>query len=368
MSVAKLRAGGSAERKVTRGSRKPKPVLITGGAGFIGINLANRLLSDDQPVLLFDNLSRPGVKQNWEWIVREHGNLVETAEGDVRDFEAVSRVVARASKIFHFAGQTAVAASLENPMEDFEINARGTLNVLEAIRKHSQPPPLLYTSTNKMYGAMADLTLRSSDRRYEPDDPLFRLNGFNESRPLHFHSPYGCSKGAACQYVLDYARTYRLPATVFCLSCSYGPHQLGTENQGWVAHFLARAMKGASITIFGDGKQVRDILFVDDLVEALLLGHQQMARLAGQCFNIGGGPENTISLIELVEVIKELRQVRPRINFKPWRLADQRYYVSDIRKFCRATGWCPSVGVREGIERLYRWLETEAKAPAQMAA
>ena len=193
--------------------------------------------------------------------------------------------------------------------------------------------------------------------------PRCRLNGLSEARPLRCHSPYGCSNGAACQYVLDYAREFKLPAIVFCMSSVYGPYQLGGEDQGWITHFLNCALKGAPIKVYGDGRQVRDVLFVDDLIEAFLLAEDQIARLSGQTFNIGGGPDNTVSVIELLDLIAAIRGQRPEVQFEPARPSDQRYYVSDIRKLSRATGWCPSVGVREGVERLRRWIESEEAAP-----
>jgi len=241
-------------------------------------------------------------------------------------------------------------------MEDFEVNARGTLNVLEAIRAQATPPPLLFTSTNKVYGALEDLGLRRRNLRYEPTDPALRQSGVSESRPLDFHSPYGCSKGTADQYVLDYARSYGLAAIVFRMSCIYGAHQFGTEDQGWVAHFLIRALEGRPITLYGDGRQVRDILSVEDLVDAFLLAQEHMASESGQAFNMGGGPRNTVSLLELLDLMGELLGHKPEVEFAEWRTGDQRYYVSDTGKFQRATGWKPQISVPAGLDRLHRWL------------
>lgn len=326
--------------------RSERPVLITGGAGFIGTNLAHRLLSSGRTVLLYDNPSRAGVEENLRWL---------------------RRCVERASQVFHFAAQLAVTTSLVSPVDDFEINVRGTLNLLEAVREQANPPPLVFTSTNKVYGGFADVPLRKNSSRYEPTESAIRQRGICEQRPLDFHSPYGCSKGSADQYVLDYARTYGLPTIVFRMSCIYGPHQFGNEDQGWVAHFLIRAIEGKPITLYGDSVQVRDILFVEDLVNAFLLAQQRMASLAGEAFNIGGGPTNTISLLELVRLIGELHGAPPRLKFAEWRPGDQRYYVSDIRKFQAATGWAPRVGVREGVTRLYGWLR-ESRGVAKMKA
>jgi CDP-paratose 2-epimerase len=333
-----------------------RPVLITGGAGFVATNVAHRLLSEGQRVLLFDNLSRPGVVENLRWLQRTHGTRVRFQPGDIRDLEAVRQVVADASHIFHFAAQVAVTTSLTDPFHDFETNARGTLNLLEAVRASDHRPSVLFTSTNKVYGHLDDIALRATSTRYEPDDPDLRRHGISEARSLEFHSPYGCSKGVAEQYVLDYARTFGLRTAVFRMSCIYGPHQFGNEDQGWVAHFLIAAMRDQPLTIYGDGLQVRDILFVTDLVEAMLLAHDNIDRLSGEAFNIGGGPENTTSLVELMELIEELRGTPPLADMDMWRTADQRYYVSDTAKFRDATGWRPHVGVQAGVARLHEWL------------
>src|SRR3954465_5586214 len=281
--------------------------LITGGAGFIATNVADRLLRDGWRVRLFDNLSRTGVEQNVRWLREVHRpgergaeSPIELIVGDVRDRAAVKRAVEGVSRVFHFAAQVAVTTSLTDPLLDFEINARGTLNLLEAIRPLESRPSLLFTSTNKVYGHLADLPLNVRDRRYEPGDGAVAQRGISEQRPLDFHSPYGCSKGAAEQYVLDYARTFGLPATVFRMSCIYGPHQFGTEDQGWVAHFLIQTLRRRPLTLYGDGLQVRDILFVEDLVDAMLLAHDRIEDTAGHAYNIGGGPSNTVSLLELM--------------------------------------------------------------------
>ncbi len=333
-----------------------KAILITGGAGFIGTNLAHRLLSAGKSVLIYDNLSRPGVAQNLQWLRQTHGELVQVEQADVRDYARLQKAVARACKVFHFAAQVAVTTSLVDPIEDFEINARGTLNLLEALRAQDNPPPLLFTSTNKVYGDLKEVKLRTRRERYEPEDDQIRQHGFGEDRPVNFHSPYGCSKGAACQYVQDYARTFGLRTAVFRMSCIYGPHQFGTEDQGWVAHFLIKALENAPITLYGDGRQVRDILFVEDLVNALLLAHEKIDAISGRAFNIGGGPANTTSLLELVDLIAELHGDRPQLRFDEWRAADQLYYVSDTRLFSRLTGWTPRIDVRVGVAKLFHWL------------
>ena len=337
---------------------KSKPILITGGAGFVGSNLAHRLLSNGHRVRLLDNLSRAGVERNLRWLIETHGDLVDIEVPDVRNLSIVKQAVKDASQIFHFAAQVAVTSSLVDPIEDFEINARGTLNLLEAVRAADNPPPLIFTSTNKVYGNLADLQFTKQANRYMPLDESIRERGINESRPLDFHSPYGCSKGAADQYVTDYARTYRLPALVFRMSCIYGPHQYGNEDQGWVAHFVIRSMSGKPITIYGDGMQVRDILFIDDLVDAFLLAQQHMPKLAGNAFNIGGGPSNSISLLELLDLLAVVHGGDVSVRFEDWRAADQRYYVADTSKFSSLTGWQARVPVAEGVRRLYEWIRT----------
>jgi CDP-paratose 2-epimerase len=333
-----------------------RPALITGGAGFVGTNVAWRLLEMGKPVLLFDNLSRPGVERNLAALQRRFGNQARLITGDVRDAAALSAALAQVDQVYHFAAQVAVTSSLVDPLSDFEINARGTLNLLEAMRRLETPPALLFTSTNKVYGGLPDVGLHLEGQRYQPTDAAVRAHGIGEARPLDFHSPYGCSKGAADQYVVDYARTFDLPAVVFRMSCIYGPHQQGNEDQGWVAHFLIRALAGQPLTIYGDGKQVRDVLYVDDLVNAMLLAQHNIGRLSGQAFNIGGGPANTLSLLELLEQIEALHGERPLVSFAETRPGDQRFYVSDIRAFMAATGWTPTVDVQQGIERLGGWL------------
>jgi CDP-paratose 2-epimerase len=337
---------------------KSKPILITGGAGFVGSNLAHRLLSAGHKVRLLDNLSRAGVERNLRWLIETHGDLVDIEVPDLRNLSIIKHAVRDASQVFHFAAQVAVTSSLVDPIEDFEVNARGTLNMLEAIRATHNPPPLVFTSTNKVYGNLADLEFIKDGTRYAPKDSSIRERGIGENRPLDFHSPYGCSKGAADQYVVDYARTYRIPALVFRMSCIYGPHQYGNEDQGWVAHFVIRSLAGKPITIYGDGMQVRDILFVEDLVDAFLLAQQHMNKLAGNALNIGGGSTNSISLLELLDLLAELHGGELSVRFEDWRAADQRYYVADTSKFSGLTGWQPRVGVHQGVRRLYEWLKT----------
>jgi CDP-paratose 2-epimerase len=305
---------------------------------------------------VFDNLSRAGVENNLVWLKEKHGAKVQVMIADIRDKLAVKEAVERAGEIFHFAAQVAVTSSLTDPFHDFEINARGTLNLLEAIRNSSHQPPLMFASTNKVYGDLDDVGIVMNGTRYYPDDANFRKNGIGENRSLDFHSPYGCSKGVADQYVLDYSRAFGLKTAVFRMSCIYGLHQFGTEDQGWVAHFLLQSLKGAPITLYGDGKQVRDILFVDDLVNAYLLAMENIQQLSGNAFNMGGGSSNTVSLLELCEMIGDISGTRPTISFEDWRPSDQKYYVSDFSRFNALTGWTPKVNTRKGVEKLYQWL------------
>jgi CDP-paratose 2-epimerase len=331
-------------------------VLITGGAGFIGCNLAHRLLRMGKRVLIMDNLSRTGVDENLRWLRQNHDERLVVEIGDVRDIHTLRSALRHAERVYHLSAQVAVTTSLIHPLDDFDVNLRGTMNLLECLRGLPKPPPVLFTSTNKVYGALGDLQLEDGGERYEPSDKAVRRNGIAEDRPLDFHSPYGCSKGAADQYVLDFAHTLGIPGIVFRMSCVYGPHQFGTEEQGWVAHFLIRALEDEPITLYGDGRQVRDLLYVDDLVNALLLAQDHIDELSGQAFNIGGGPANTMSLLELIDFIGRLTGREPRVEFDDWRLADQKYYVSNTGKFSRSTGWQPATSVRRGVELLHRWL------------
>jgi CDP-paratose 2-epimerase len=346
---------------------RTRTALITGGAGFVATNVADRLARDGWCVRLFDNLSRAGVEANVRWLEAAHGSRVALHVGDVRDPAALRVALRGVSRVFHFAAQVAVTTSLVDPLLDFEVNARGTLNLLEAMRALERPPSLLFTSTNKVYGDLSDLHLTSGGTRYAPADAATAANGIDESRTLTFHSPYGCSKGAAEQYVLDYARTFGLPAVVFRMSCIYGPHQCGTEDQGWLAHFAIQALHGRPLTVYGDGMQVRDVLFVDDLVEAMMRAHDRIDDLAGEVYNVGGGPSNTLSLLELIDVLADRLDGPPRYELAPWRAADQRYYVSNCGKLSRIIGWTPRVGVREGLARLMAWL-TDGNAHLRSAA
>jgi len=349
-------------------TNRESSVLITGGAGFIGTNLANQLLAAGKEVIIYDNLSRPGVEHNVEWLRERHGKRVHFCLEDIRDTEAVSSAVSSVSEVYHLAAQVAVTSSLSDPRGDFDVNLRGTLNVLEAARAAAEPPSVVYTSTNKVFGDLNDISLQSNGTRYEPVADNVRLRGIGDERPLAFHNPYGCSKGGADQYVLDYARSYGLPTVVFRMSCIYGPHQMGTEDQGWVAHFMISAMRDRPITLYGDGMQVRDILFVEDLVSALRLAQQNSRTLAGRAFTIGGGPTNAVSLRELIKLIEAVSGKVCDIRFDRWRTGDQRYFVADTSVFCQDTGWTPNVDINGGLTRLHSWIAHELVAqPSDLA-
>ncbi len=337
-------------------TNEPARALITGGAGFIGTNLANRLLTNGQRVRVIDNLSRPGVERNLKWLRDTHGDAVDVVIGDIRNPYRVRDAARDIDNVYHFAAQVAVTTSVDNPAHDFETNLRGTFNLLEAVRAQETPPTLLFTSTNKVYGGLEDIILEEQASQYAPVDPNILRNGIGSDYPLSFHSPYGCSKGAADQYVLDYARIYGVKTAVFRMSCIYGPHQFGTEDQGWVAHFLISALQGQPITLYGDGKQVRDILFVDDLIDAMQLAVGRIDDISGSAFNIGGGPANAVSLIGLIDIMNAYIDGTVETTFDEWRPGDQRYYVSDIRDFMAATGWKPRVSVADGVEALHDWL------------
>lgn len=334
---------------------RPRPLVI-GGAGFVGTSLCARLAEDGENVLILDDLSRRGSETNLTWLQQRFGSRVELIRADVRDRAAVAAAVARASFVFDFAAQVAVTTSLADPRTDFEVNAMGVLNVLEALRRLPAPPPLLFTSTNKVYGCLEDVELRRTATRYEPSDPELRDRGIGEDHALDLRTPYGCSKGAADQYVLDYARSFGLRTAVLRMSCIFGPHQNGTADQGWVAHLTASVLQDRELQLFGDGLQVRDLLFSADLVEALLCASRHIDAISGRALNVGGGPANSCSLVELIDRLQrsEGRPVKVRVH--PWRSDDQRWYVSDTTALRDATGWRPRVGLDEGLERLTEWL------------
>lgn len=332
-------------------------ILVTGGAGFIGSNLVSSLLRDGCEVTILDAMLRAGCESNLRWLVGQKPNgRLRFIKGDVRDFETVREAATGIDVIFHVAGQVAVTSSVLNPREDFDINASGTLNVLEAARLGGREPVVVFTSTNKVYGGMEEVPVIERDNRYE----YSRLpHGVSESQPLDFHSPYGCSKGTADQYVRDYARIYGLPTVVFRMSCIYGPRQFGTEDQGWLAHFMKSAARGKPITIYGDGKQVRDVLYVEDLVRAFRLAVEMIDTTAGEVFNIGGGPARTLSVwAEFGDLIARFNGNPVPVLYDEWRAGDQPCYVSDIRKADRMMDWRPAVDMDAGVSLLWEWIST----------
>ena len=336
--------------------------LVTGGIGFVGTNLSHRLLREGHEVILFDNFHRAGVQQNLDWLRGQHRDRMQFIEGDVRDFNAVEKAMQGANVVFHLAAQVAVTTSVINPQDDFSINAQGTLNVIEVARHHKPMPVVLYTSTNKVYGGIEHLRVVERPFRYEFESlPC----GVPETCPLDFHSPYGCSKGTADQYMHDYHRIYGLPSIVLRMSCIYGPHQFGNEDQGWVAHFALTGLQGGHLTIYGDGKQVRDVLYVDDLVELMLSTIARIDCTAGEVYNVGGGPGNTISVwAELREPLAKLLGKLPSVDYGEFRPGDQRVYISDIRKAQQHLEWAPKIGIIEGLRRMIeqwgsQWVPTK---------
>lgn len=331
-----------------------RSVLIFGGAGFIGSNLAQRLLENtDAKIHIFDNLSREGVRHNLDTLQKIAGNSgrLQITVGDVRDGAMVERAVRFATEIYHLAAQVAVTTSVADPRLDFEVNLGGTLNILEAARKSGHRPFLLFTSTNKVYGELSSHALIQMPNRYQYRDTA----GISESQPLDFHSPYGCSKGAADQYVRDYHRMYDIPTVVFRMSCIAGPRQFGNEDQGWVAHFLYSALRGVPVMIYGDGRQLRDVLCVDDLLRAMELARQNTHLTAGQIYNVGGGSENTVSLRELIEEIERMTGRELEYHWDESRPGDQLVYVTDFSKLRHHTGWQPEFTTRQTLEKIHNW-------------
>ena len=329
--------------------------LVTGGAGFIGSNYVWRRLQRGDRATVYDNLSRPGAVANLAWLRSEFGADAFTfIHGDVRDAPLLTATARDADLILHLASQVAVTTSVAQPRADFESNALGTFNVLEAARLSGRAPIVLYASTNKVYGGMEQLVVEEGATRYRYRDYPY---GISETQPLDFHSPYGCSKGAGDQYVRDYARIYELPTVVFRQSCIYGPRQFGVEDQGWIAWFIIAALLGKPITICGDGKQVRDVLYITDLLDAYDAAVARIDQVAGEIFNIGGGPEQVLAIwSEFGPLLAELLGREIPVARDSWRPGDQRIYVSDIRKAQRVLGWEPQVSVRAGVARLYEWV------------
>jgi CDP-paratose 2-epimerase len=329
-------------------------VLITGGAGFIGSNLVDRLAREGHHVLVYDDLSRQGTDKNVAWLRDRHGDNWTLLQEDVRDADALRRAMAGVDVVYHLASQVAVTTSVHNPRYDFEVNALGTLNVLEAARLSGRRPIVLYASTNKVYGGMEDVAVVDGERGYAYRD---YPHGISEACPLDFHSPYGCSKGAGDQYVRDYARIYDLPTVVVRQSCIYGTRQFGVEDQGWVSWLIIALTTGQPITIYGDGRQVRDVLWVDDLLDLYQAAVDRIDVAAGEVYNVGGGPENTLAVwSELGPMLESLLGRKIAVAYDDWRPGDQRIFVADIRKAGRELGWRPKTAKDEGVRRLYEWV------------
>lgn len=333
-----------------RGSQRPESavsgeperrVLITGGAGFLGVNAAVHLIKQGWHATLLDNLSRPGTERNLKWLLTRYPTRVTFVKEDVRDADAVGEHVKGQDAVLHLAAQVAVTTSLVDPYTDFDVNARGTLNVLEAVRRHNREAPVVFASTNKVYGK------------------LEHNNGpCGESQPIDFHSPYGCSKGAADQYVRDYARCFDMNTVVLRQSCIYGAHQYGTEDQGWVAHFVHSILKDRPLTIYGDGTQVRDLLDARDLCALYALVIDKIAITRGEVYNVGGGTANARNLLEVIDQIGEATGHNPQYTFADWREGDQAYYVSDVSKAKEQLGWEPRTDFDQGLHDLIAWAES----------
>lgn len=334
-------------------------VLVTGGAGFIGSNLADALASLGHDLVVYDALARPGVERNLHWLQKRHGERIVPVVADTRDEARLDSALDGCEAVFHLAAQVAVTTSLVEPLADFEVNVQATVSLLEMIRQRNARIPLIFASTNKVYGDLADIELERKGECWLPVDAHLRSAGVSEARKLDFHTPYGCSKGAADQYVLDYARSFAIPTCVMRMSCVYGQRQMGTEDQGWVAHFLIQALRGERISIFGDGCQVRDILHVSDAVSAYLSAWKAIEAVSGRAFNLGGGPRNAVSLRQLTAHIEDLVGRELDISFGDWRAGDQRYFVADTSAARRDLGLLAPLDWREGVARLAEWLQTE---------
>jgi CDP-paratose 2-epimerase len=329
--------------------------LVIGGAGFIGANTADRLLKKGNEVWVFDNLSRRGTEWNLKWL-KQHKKL-KFVKGDTRNYDELKKLFKANpdfDAVFHLAAQVAVTTSVTNPREDFEINALGSFNVLEAVRETKSNPAILYSSTNKVYGGMTDIKIVRKKGRYAYKD---LPRGISEDRILDFHSPYGCSKGTADQYMIDYSRIYGLRTVVFRQSCIYGYRQFGIEDQGWVAWFTIATMLNKPLSIYGDGRQVRDVLFIEDLIDGYEAAIKNIDKIKGQAFNVGGGAKNTMSLLELIAFLEKFFNKKIPLKFSDWRPGDQPVFVCDIAKAKKAFGWEPKISPERGVEMLYDWVK-----------
>ena len=330
-----------------------KTTLITGGAGFIGTNAAAYYLKKGCKVAIYDNLSRVGAKQNSDWLKSQKGNFILIKE-DIRNYKKLFEAFKKYKPDFvlHLAAQVTMVTSVTNPREDFEVNALGTFNVLEALRKSSPKTSLIYSSTNKVYGELVDIPLTKKNKRYA----YKRIRGISENYKLDFHGPYGCSKGAGDQYTLDYARIYGLKTVVFRQSGIYGPHQFGIEKQGWLAWFCNALLFDKPVTIFGDGKQVRDVLYIDDLLKAFDLAAMNIEKIRGRAYNIGGGSKFSLSIWELFDILEKLSGKKINYSFDTWRPGDQKIYISDINRGKKDFSWSPKISPKEGVKKLYNWI------------
>ena len=337
---------------------KTKTILITGGCGFIGTNAAEYYLKKGFKVVVFDNLSRVGAKENLKYLKTKKGMVF--IKGDIRNSRQIESAFKKYKPdyVLHLAAQVTMVTSVQKPREDFEVNALGTFNVLEALRKEAPEAALLYTSTNKVYGEMRDLETTEKEKRYEYSN----FKGIDENRPLDFHGPYGCSKGTGDQYTIDWARIYGLKTVVFRQSGIYGPHQFGIEEQGWLAWFVNALLFDKPVTIYGDGKQVRDVLYVDDVLEAYDKALMNINETRGKAFNIGGGNDYSLSIWELFEILEKLSDKKFKYNFGDWRPGDQKAYISDITKAKNSFDWSPKVSPKEGVEKLYAWIDQNKEA------
>jgi len=336
-------------------------ILITGGAGFVGSNLTNNFLDKGFNVTIFDNFSRKNVEKNIDWLKSNHKKGLTVIKADVKDYDSLKKACEDKDVILHTAGQVAVTTSVKNPKEDFNTNALGTFNVLEAARNCNTNPIILYTSTNKVYGNNVNkIPLKEKDFRYEFSDQKF-TKGIPENFPTdaNEHTPYGCSKYTGDIYMRDFFEIFGLRTVTFRMSCIYGLHQYGNEDQGWVAYFTIASVLNKPIVLYGDGKQVRDILFVDDLVRAFENAIKNITKTKGKVYNIGGGSNNTISLLELLNLLKKLG-LNPEYSFGDWRPADQKVYISNIRK-AMEFGWKPIIPQEEGVRRLLQWIKENKK-------
>jgi len=330
-----------------------KTTLITGGCGFIGTNCVDFYLKKGYKVIVFDNLSRAGAKENLKWLKSQKGRFI-FVKGDIRDDKKLLATFKKYKPdlIYHLAAQTTMVTSVENPREDFEINALGSFNVLEAMRKTKSRAAAVYSSTNKVMGELLYIPIVEKKKRYDYKN----IKGVDEHFSLDFHGPYGCSKGCGDQYFLDYARIYNLNTIVFRQSGIFGPHQFGIEEQGWLAWFTNALLFDKPVTIFGDGKQVRDVLYIDDLLQAFDLAFKNIKKTRGKVYNIGGGPKFSLSIWELFEILEKLAGKKFNYSFDSWRPGDQKVYISDIRKAKKDFDWVPKISPKEGVTRLYNWI------------